>query len=376
MRTVQSCSTILSKAGMQFNKDFIIDCIIRSYYLDNEIATVHKLLEDANFMTIYNATLEQFNIVKNEMDNSKNKLEMMEFIKSQINDVNVGIMSIDKKLSDNKNKLIEIRNDLVSIQELQNALKLVINKKQEYDNIENKLSDANSKIFTVQSSMKIIQDNLSEIERLSVQLDSVNKEIKPMIDDRDTLRHSLKLLEGYLAEYDQYLSKFNTIELLKKYSSPYKGIGIVYMALYLNSTLTIANDLLNLVFDGKYCLAPFVIDENDFKIPCMGNSIMNDDIASMSGGEIAIISMIISFSILHQSATQYNIFKLDEMDAPLDSINRSLFVTVLYRMIEILQLDQVIIISHNEEIPMNSTDVIILKTDKEYEGNIIYKYAQ
>lgn len=372
---ILNCKNIFNKVNIVINKDNLIDFICRGYYLSNELSMIDKYIEDCNVLCEYKAVLERIKYLNDEYNSIKGKLDLIKYLSDNMKSLANDLVSINKSIDINDNKLSEYNIRISEITTQISELEYILIKKQEYDKIDYELSDNNSKLYTIQASMKSIQESLSALDLLNVKLENINKEISPMIEDRDTIKHSLKLLEEYLVEYEDYKNKYTKIELMKKYSSPSKGIGLVYMALYLNSTLNIANDLLNLVFDGKYILPPFEIDETSFKIPCLGNAIRNDDISSMSGGEIAIISMILSFSILHQSSTQYNIFKLDELDGPLDNRNRVLFVNVLYRVIEILQLDQVVIISHNQEIPMSNVDVIVLKTDNEYDGNIIYKYS-
>ena len=106
---------------------------------------------------------------------------------------------------------------------------------------------------------------------------------------------------------------------------------------------------------------------------------MNDDISSMSSAEISMISMIISFSLLYHSTTKFNIIKLDEIDAALDSNNRIMFINVLNKIMEIMNVEQCIMISHNSELQTLYSDVILLKVSEEMRneynsGNIIWRY--
>ena len=38
-----------------------------------------------------------------------------------------------------------------------------------------------------------------------------------------------------------------------------------------------ANELLSLIFNGQFIIQPFVINEAEFRIPCLGNGLVNDD---------------------------------------------------------------------------------------------------
>ena len=153
------------------------------------------------------------------------------------------------------------------------------------------------------------------------------------------------------------------IEKIKYYSSPSTGIQTLFMELYMNKTISIANNLLSLLFGGEFVLQPFIINESEFRIPCVGNGLMHDDISSMSTAQKCMISMILSFSLLYQSSTKYNIIKLDEIDGGLDSMNRPFFTTLLDNLMNMLKCEQAFLISHNSELDDTSCDIILLKDD-------------
>ena len=190
------------------------------------------------------------------------------------------------------------------------------------------------------------------------------------------IKHGLIVLKEYKEELELYTAKYNKVEIIKKYSSPSKGIQTLFMELYMNKTISLTNELLSLLFDGEYVLGQFVINESEFRIPCIGSGLPNDDISSMSTSQICMISMILSFALLQQSSTKYNILKLDEIDGGLDTTNRLHFLTILEKQMEILNTEQVFIISHNSEMNYDNCDIIQLKSDENIttNGNFIYKY--
>jgi DNA repair exonuclease SbcCD ATPase subunit len=151
------------------------------------------------------------------------------------------------------------------------------------------------------------------------------------------------------------------------------------MELYMGKIIALANELLKLLFQGQFEIKPFVINESEFRIPCLGNGYLNDDISSMSSSQIGMISMILSFALLHHSSRTYNIIKLDEIDGPLDYTNRVYFMDVLNSIMDIMHTEQCIMISHNSELQVDNSDVILLKhdeTNSDYNrGNIIWSYS-
>ena len=91
------------------------------------------------------------------------------------------------------------------------------------------------------------------------------------------------------------------------------------------------------------------------------------------------MGMAINLSLFHQASTKFNIARLDEIDGPLDSRNRSEFVNALYHTLPLLNIEQLFIISHSLETDTSMVDIIKLKTYDEFEenhllGNIIYDY--
>ena len=145
----------------------------------------------------------------------------------------------------------------------------------------------------------------------------------------------------------------------------------------MNKIIAIANDLLSMLFEGEFILQPFIINENEFRIPCIGSGLMHDDISSMSTAQKCMISMILSFSLLYQSSTKYNIIKLDEIDAFLDTNNRGYFITLLDQLMGLLKCEQCFIVSHNTELSSYACDVILLKNPNYIQSgseNIIWSY--
>ena len=189
--------------------------------------------------------------------------------------------------------------------------------------------------------------------------------------------------EEYSVELDEYQSKYNTVEMLKKFSSPSSGIQTVYMSMYMNKTISLANDLLGLLFNGYLELLPYVINENEFRMPVKhGNGLISDDISSCSTAQVCMISMVTSIAISMQSSSVFNIFRFDEIDGGLDTDNRSHFLDdVVKKICRELQIQQMIMISHSIESNMSGLDLILLELpgnhDYDYSNsNVIYDYKR
>ena len=103
-----------------------------------------------------------------------------------------------------------------------------------------------------------------------------------------------------------------------------------------------------------------------------------DDISSGSTSQVCMMGMIINLVLSSISSGKYNIVSLDEIDGGLDDANRYMFVDVLQNISNILNFDQIFIISHSVESALNNVDVVLLSSDQTYvdqfgNANIIYQ---
>ena len=170
-----------------------------------------------------------------------------------------------------------------------------------------------------------------------------------LIAQRDDIAHNKILIDEYHKEMQEYTDNYERIEAIKYYVSPNTGIQTIFIGAYMNDIMVKANELASCIFGGEFVIQPFVINETEFRIPCLGSGLMNDDISSMSTSQICMLSMIISFAILANASTDYNILKLDEIDGGLDTENRIQFITLLGNLISMVVCEQCFLISHNME---------------------------
>ena len=242
-----------------------------------------------------------------------------------------------------------------------------------------KITELEAKLTTYKTNYELCGLLNSKSESYMKELEGLNLKLIPSTTDEiNKNRYKMVLFYEYQKEFKEFSEKFGRIETIKKYASPTTGIQTLFMQMYLNNMITTSNKLLSLLFGGNYVLYPFVVNENEFRIPCSGKGLMNDDISSMSTSQICMISMIISFALLHQSSGVYNIVKLDEMDGGLDQENRVQFIVLLRQMMNTLGYEQCIMISHNSELSTADTDVILLRNNdtERIQGNIIYDFRE
>ena len=380
IRLINSNRSLLDKTSIGKRFSDITTFISRVKNNDpfNDIQEIYSYINYANIFELY------------ELDNKTlSKLESSyEAAKSQeglIDDLQKEIEDLSKKVNDITSQLEEKQKDKLDLQ------KQIVDHKQRLDKINNLISilrrikELNSSKQNYESQLRLVSDN---IEKISKEIDNINKyegalkgvnsELIPVTQMRDNFTFSLTKLEEYKQELQEYQDKYNLIELLKKYSSPTKGgIQTIFMQLYMDKTLSLANQLLGMLFNGDIELLPYIINENEFRIPTRSNitNLVTDDVSNCSTSEKSMIAMILSFALAFHGSQTYNIVRLDEVDGGLDQANRAIFPLILDSIIQMLQIEQCFIISHSSESDMSDVDVISLTpvSNETIKGNVIFQ---
>ena len=381
IRNIKSSSFILNKfpTGKYLTDTNVFLENFTSVSMLNELTNLQESLQYANVFEQYKNLKTELIRLESDYKIYENKAEIIDELNNEISDLSVKLSRIVYDLEERR-KVIQDQQTLKleldeKIKTLDNSIN-ILRKREELEIKRNTLMD---KLATVTNNMEAIKQELERQNMLNSQISNIEKDIKPASDEKDQILYSLKQLEEYNQELSVYNEKYSLIEIIKKYSSPTKGgIQTLFMQLYMGKTISMANDLLALLFDGKFELLPYIINESEFRIPCVNkeSSVHHDDISSCSSAERAMISMMISFSLLHHSSTVYNILRLDEIDAALDQNNRSNFLIVLNRFMKELGVENCIMISHSSEMDMSNVDIIQLTPvdNNKPNGNIIFTY--
>ena len=348
----------------------------------NEQRNPTRIVNLCNLLKLYSSNKTNFDILQVEYNAYLDKAKLVdknrERLQSLINEKN----SLIAEVSDLKSKLDEYNKTLSELESSINIQEQYYDKYIQFCDIESQYKDIQKRIdeYTAKSNKALL--SLNDIERYKTDIDNLNRELDPVNNQINTLSGQLTLLESYYEEYNRYKSSYDMIETIKKYCSPTGGgIQTIFMQLYMSKTLELSNQVLSMLFGGEYQLLNFIINENEFRIPFIGNGLPVDDISSGSDSQKAIMGMIINLVLLHQASTKFNIARLDEIDGTLDIRNKAEFVNALYHSIDILEIDQLFLISHSIETDNTNADIIKFKFYNDYEsgiesGNVIYDYNQ
>lgn len=379
--TLNFASVVLSKFfDIHIDTDEMLKQIITKYST-NIVFTVdiYLLMDMGNLVRTYKTLEKDEKTFKDRLvelsdnvDNINNLKSDIEKLETELNKVTSDIYDNVKNKNEHTDKIKYLDTKILTIQSYLENINKYNKLKEEYDKVSKECKD-------LESSYQTVKEYETELESYKEQLVTIiTKEIPSVQNQIDQNNCKLVLYNEYKTDYEKYSEEFERIETLKHCCSPTSGLQTVYMEMYMNSVIGISNELLSMFFGGEYILQPFVINDKEFRMPVLGSYILNDDISSMSTSQICMISMIISFALLHQSSSVYNIIKLDELEGGLDTNNRLSFFNVLSALMQRLCFDQCIMISHNAELNMGMMDIIVLKNtdpDLKLDGNVIFELS-
>lgn len=339
-----------------------VDYIIDPYQLLASLDHMEKLMIDFNQIRgIFNIITTKSNY-EEIIESLKEPAAKYEANKALIDELDSDIASLKDKLSIIDSQLISEKESIDNITtnisitefkiEVYTKCKSLVD---ECIGLEERNNELQSQINSLSDIAFKVKDLESRMDEAKSRADRLNNDLNAILSERDKIASNKTLLEDYIRDLDLYNKNFSILETIRYYLSPTTGIQTVFMRTYMGNIILKANELLSLIFNGQFIIQPFVINEAEFRIPCLGNGLVNDDISSMSTSQICMISMILSFAILSNSSTDYNILKLDEIDGGLDTENRIQFIGLLKQLITMVGCEQCFLISHNMEYDADTT---------------------
>ena len=363
---------------LPITKDFSKTFMQRVLALDpfHDIDELYKYVDCGNMLQEYQLLLENIKKYEAEAKVYESKAMVIESIISDISELESKINTLAVSIAQVNGSILNNKKSLLAYQTASDKLTAAL---QRYEESLIPAVARRDELLKIKTGLDISVTDLAQLDgqltKLTTDLGSMNAELKNLSTQREAMSHSLVMLGEYRTELDRYQKDYMMVEKIRYYSSPSTGVQNVFLSIFMSKILQTANQLLGLLFGGRFMFGNFIINESEFRIPCIGEAgIMHDDISEMSSAEKSMLSLVISFSLLHASSTRYNILELDEADAMLDSENRFAFINLLDQIMQILNVEQVFIISHNPEIDVSACDVINLRANQPVVGaNIIWQ---
>jgi len=343
---------------------------ISSLDINNITVFIDDVLAKTNYIKTYvklSNKLDSLIIIKNKNSDNTELLNhlnttLVEYktqhknIKTSINSYNLNINELRSELIkyknvlsnlDKRDELIISKDKYIDIKETFDLYKLL---KDEYNSIKND-------IYTFETELNNINNKLHS-------LNSKLTKYKIMLDKKNSYTDTKNELE----------KNYTKIKIVKDSLDIKKGIPLVYTRSYLESIRVNINKLLDIVYDGM--VIDFNVTEKEFDI-VLRNAELNRSFDILSDGEKAIIKLTVSMGMLAEiiKKNKYKIMYLDEVDATLDSGKRRIFLDILNAQCDLLGIDQVFIISHNDALDNINSDIVLLSNrPDEYviNGKILY----
>ncbi len=278
-----------------------------------------------------NSNIEYFQNKLEELINSRTTLMgQLDEVKEMINSLNREIAEKEASVSDYEDMVVAMEHE---------------------DEVETEFNDLKSKLTLASQLSLQIREKTSILNDLQFRK---NKMSKTHQDNEFRIEN----YKRYKKDLDELSSKFTDLEYLARALSSREGIPLIFIQAYLKDIKDIANQLLDVVYDGDLHLEDFEITADEFGIPYSTKGTTVKDVIYASQGERSFISLALSFALTYKSISKYNIMLLDEIDATLDISNREKFLHVLEMQIDMIHAEQVFVISHNDMFNAYPVDIV------------------
>lgn len=303
---------------------------------DDELqdADLEELSRQKSMLAQYkkaNSNIEYFQNKLEELINSRTTLMgQLDEVKEAINSLNREIAEKEASVSDYEDMVVAMEHE---------------------DEVETEFNDLKSKLTLASQLSLQIREKTSVLNDL---LFRKNKMSKTHQDNEFRIEN----YKRYKKDLDELSSKFTDLEYLARALSSREGIPLIFIQAYLKDIKDIANQLLDVVYDGDLHLEDFEITADEFGIPYSTKGTTVKDVIYASQGERSFISLALSFALTYKSISKYNIMLLDEIDATLDISNREKFLHVLEMQIDMIHAEQVFVISHNDMFNAYPVDIV------------------
>lgn len=303
---------------------------------DDELqdADLEELSRQKSMLAQYkkaNSNIEYFqNKLEELIDSRTSLMGQLDEVKETINSLNREIEEKEASVSDYEDMVIAMEHE---------------------DEVETEFNDLKSKLTLASQLSLQIREKTSILNDLQFRK---NKMSKTHQDNEFRIEN----YKRYKKDLDELSSKFTDLEYLARALSSREGIPLIFIQAYLKDIKDVANQLLDVVYDGDLHLEDFEITADEFGIPYSTKGTTVKDVIYASQGERSFISLALSFALTYKSISKYNIMLLDEIDSTLDISNREKFLHVLEMQIDMIHAEQVFVISHNDMFNAYPVDIV------------------
>ena len=354
LKNICTFKALFEKMPDEIKNTFILDNILKKienleciydkelFYSELSLCTEYELQQ--NDLNNLSELKDKLKLLKKSIGNSSYFESKLLDLEESIDDIDTDIDELNKGITQEKDYLKRSQDNL----DFYNDLKVSLENK----NIEEeKLNSLENEYQTVSSLCVEKREKNIILDNLKYELNKTQKEY----NDNDYRLKSYKTLNS---ELNEYRKKYDEMELIKDSLSSKKGIPLLFIQVYLKNIQETTNQLLDTAYNGDLYITDFDINADEFKIPYNTKGTQIKDICYASQGEESFISLSLSFALIYQSLSRYNIMLLDEIDSTLDTKKRERFLQILEKMMDMIDSEQLFVISHNNMFNSYPVDVI------------------
>jgi recombinational DNA repair ATPase RecF len=366
LKNLRDCKSTLEKLPTDIQKDFILqtfmDNIVDMKPIYNKQA-IYSLLTIATEYDLQQTDLAELDRLKEKLKLTKLSIGNSEYLSNKIGDISDelektadSLTKINEEIetleSDRKDTIEDIEFHKEFIEALESREKLVL------------------EVEKLQDSYDELTDFFRKKKDLLQQYDRLKYEYEKALKEFNDTEYRIKSYLSFNEDLSAYNTKYDEMELVKNALSAKEGIPLLYIQIYLKSIQEITNELLEIVYDDELYIENFNITADEFKIPYTTKGTEIGDVCYASQGERSFISLAFSFALIYQSISKYNIMLLDEIDSTLDTSNREKFLQILEKQMNMIDGEQIFVISHNNMFNMYPVDIIDTKNNTDADNRL------
>lgn len=227
----------------------------------------------------------------------------------------------------------------------------------------NAMENTQSIIELYNEYLEDVKTNQEEIDEIEDELERIETELEKFKSDKEKVDKDLNYVEILLGNKEELDEKFKHTKLVRDALDPKKGIPLLFIDKFLDKIEIKTNELLELAYGSSFKIH-FELTDKDFFIRVLKTFSMLDDIGNASQGETSLTTVSLSLAMVQYMVRKYNILYLDEIDGALSTHNRRIFLSMLEKQIDELGIEQIFIISHNNEFYSYPVNLILLNMDE------------
>lgn len=307
-------------------------------------------------LTEYVYCLENLDLLTKRVKDFDDQIKLLEVSESFVDSIEKEIEKLESAKQEAEEKIEQVREEKTAITNKIERKELALELLKLFESRIAKLETHNTKIASLEELLAASKHLLNERNEKRGDKKTLTNQCAGLTLRVNELENESSQAQLRQLRFEEYTEKFNDLNvvyeqliLVKEASDTVKGIPVELIDEYLTSISDSANNLLDIAYRGGFSLN-FKINEKELLIPVKKpNGSVAKDIKAVSQGQRAMVKTTLSLAILKRVFRNFNIISLDEIDAELDKQNRRAFLDILEAQVQELGLEQVFVISHNQE---------------------------